>query len=323
MYFIKIITNSNFCQDIRCGSSQNGLWVKRRGGGNDLSESKKIAYADKINRVCNYINEHLNDDLSVEQLSQVANFSKFHFHRQFSEYTGINVFKFIQLLRLKHASYQLVFNRRYRVIDIALDAGFENPESFSRAFKTIFGQTPSQFRHEPDWKSWNEKYRFAKHGRNQIMEIKIVNFNETKVAVLEHRGDPELINDSVSIFIAWRKESKLSPITSSDTFGVPYDDPSTTEPEKFRFDICGSVVADVPDNPYKVITKSIPGGRCAVLRHLGSRDNISDSVYYLYGEWLPSSGEELRDFPCYFHYLNLLPATPEHELVTDIYLPLR
>lgn len=288
-----------------------------------MNDVKKLAYADKINKVCDYINEHLSEDLSLEQLSQVANFSKFHFHRQFSEYTGINVFKFIQLLRLRRASYQLVFNRQYRIIDIAMDACFENPESFSRAFKNMFGQTPSQFRDQPDWKSWHEKYQYTPRERNQSMDINIVNFNGTKVAVLEHRGDPELIYDSVGIFIDWRKESKLSPVTSSNTYGVPYDDPNLVEPEKFRFDICGSVDADVPDNPYGVVTKSIPGGRCAVLRHLGSRDNIADSVYYLYGEWLPTSGEELRDFPCYFHYLNLIPETPEPELITDIYLPLK
>jgi AraC family transcriptional regulator len=282
-----------------------------------------IAYADKINKVCNYIYEHLSEDLSVEHLSRIANFSKYHFHRQFSEYTGINVFRFIQLARLKRASYQLVFNKHYRIIDIALEANFENPESFSRAFKNLFGQTPSQFRHTPDWKSWHEKYQFTQHERKQTMEIKIVDFPETKIAVLEHRGAPELVYDSVSTFIQWRKQSNLSPVATSKTLGIPYDDPKTVDPEKFRFDICGSIESDVPENPQGVITKVIPGGRCALLRHFGSRDNLGDSVYYLYGEWLPTSGEELRDFPCYFEYLNLMPEVAEHKLMTDVYLPLK
>ncbi len=288
-----------------------------------MNGATTIAYAERINKVCNYIYEHLSEDLSVEKLSQVANFSKYHFHRQFSEYTGINVFKFIQLLRLKRASYQLAFNKHYRIIDIAMDANFENPESFSRAFKNVFGQTPSQFRKKPDWKSWYEKYRFPINERRQNMEINVVNFKETKVAVLEHRGAPELVNDSVSTFIEWRKESKLSPITTSNTFGIAYDDPKTTEPKKFRFDICGSIETDVPDNAQGVITKVIPGSRCALLRHLGAHDTIGNSVHYLYGEWLPTSGEELGDFPCFFHYVNLIPEVSEHELITDIYLPLK
>jgi AraC family transcriptional regulator len=49
---------------------------------------------------------------------------------------------------------------------------------------------------------------------------------------------------------------------------------------------------------------------------------MDEKVHYLYGQWLPSSGEELRDFPCFFHYINLFPEVPEHELITDIYLPL-
>lgn len=285
-----------------------------------MNETTAKAYAERINRVIDYIYSHLHEDLSVEQLSQVANFSKYHFHRQFSGYAGINVFKLIQLMRLKRASYQLVF-RHYRIIDIAMESGFENPESFSRAFKKAFGQTPSQFRNKPEWKPWLEKYRFPTGGK-QNMQVHIVDFEETKVAALEHRGAHEFINDSIKTFIEWRKENKLSPKVS-ETYNIVYDDPETTEPEKYRFDICASIKAEVAENPQGVITKVIPGGRCALLRHIGSSDNIADSARYLHAEWLPTSGEELRDFPYFFHRVNLFPDVPEHELITDIYLPLK
>ena len=155
------------------------------------------------------------------------------------------------------------------------------------------------------------------------MDVKIVSFAETKVAVLEHRGAPEQVNDTARVFIEWRRESKLSPVKASRTFGIAYDDPDTVEPKAFRFDICGSVAAEVPANPQGVVNKVIPGGRCAVLRHPGSHDRIGESARYLYRDWLPASGEELRNFPLFFHYLNLKPETPEHELLTDIYLPLK
>ncbi|MDD2770019.1 MAG: AraC family transcriptional regulator [Methylococcus sp.] len=270
-----------------------------------------------------YIHKHLGEELSVERLSQVAKFSKFHFHRQFSQYAGINVFRYIQLMRLKRASYRLVFDEQTRIIEIALEAGFETPESFSRAFKNTFGQTPSQFRRQPAWKPWNAQYQFPTRERMRVMEVNIVDFAETKVAALEHRQAPELVNDSAKIFIEWRKASKLSPVATSKTFGIAYDDPETTEPAKFRFDICGSVTSEVPANPQGIVNKLIPGGRCAVVRHFGSHDRLGDSAYYLYREWLPESGEELRDFPLFFHYLNLMPDAPEHELVTDVYLPLK
>ena len=47
-----------------------------------------------------------------------------------------------------------------------------------------------------------------------------------------------------------------------------------------------------------------------------------ESAHYLYREWLPASGEELRDFPLYFHYHNFVHEVGEYELVTDLYLPL-
>jgi len=155
------------------------------------------------------------------------------------------------------------------------------------------------------------------------MEVSIINFEETRVAALEHRGAPELVNDSARVFIEWRKASGLSPLKTSKTFGIAYDDPETTQPEHFRFDICGSVTATVPDNPQGVVNKLIPGGRCAVVRHFGSHDRIGESAYHLYREWLPHSGEDLRNFPLFFHYLNLMSETPEHELLTDLYLPLK
>ncbi|MFZ2450908.1 MAG: AraC family transcriptional regulator [Methylovulum miyakonense] len=281
------------------------------------------SYEDRMERVCGYIRDNLDKDLSVEQLSQIALFSKYHFHRQFSEYMGINVFRFIRLTRLKRASYQLAFSQNLQIIDIAFDAKFENPESFARAFKKSFGQTPSQFRKKPQWKSWHEKYRLPIPRGKTNMQVNIVEFKETKVAVLEHRGAVETLNDSVGVFIEWRKASQLSPVKTSNTYGLAYDDPKITAPEKFRFDLCGSVEADVPENPQSVMTKIIPGGRCAVVRHLGPHEAMDDKIRFLYGIWLPESNEELRDFPCFFHYLNLFPDVPEHELITDIYLPLK
>lgn len=63
----------------------------------------------------------------------------------------------------------------------------------------------------------------------------------------------------------------------------------------------------------------IPGGRCAVIRHKGSHDNLDESIYGVYREWLPESGEEIRDYPCFFHYINLIHEVDECDLLTDIF----
>lgn len=288
-----------------------------------MSELRAKAYAARLGKVLDYIEGHLDENLSLEQLSQVANFSKFHFHRQFADFVGASVGRYVLLLRLRRASYQLAFNRKVKVIDIALEAGFENPESFSRAFRNVFGKSPSAFRKVPDWVSWHERYRFRIPERTRNMQVEIVNFIPIAVAVYEHRGPAERVNESVGQFIAWRQQSGLSPKECSRTFGIAYDNPDTTPPEQFRFDIAGEVQAEVPPNAQGVVTKQIPGGRCARVRHVGSHTRIGESIYPLYREWLPACGEELRDFPLYFHYLNLLPETAEADLLTDIYLPLK
>lgn len=280
------------------------------------------AYALRFDRVFDYIDRHLAQPLSVDELSKQANFSRFHFQRQFSAYTGLSTIRYIQLLRLRRASYQLVFEDQRRITDIALDAGFGNAESFSRAFKKCFGQTPSEFRTKPAWQPWNERMQLPQRIRSHAMNVAVIDFAETRIAVLEHRGPHTQLMASVKTFIDWRKQSGCSPIASSRTFGIAYDDPALTPADEFRFDICGEVISEVPANPQGVVAKRIPGGRCAVLRHIGSTDSISDSAYYLYRTWLPESGEELRDFPLFFQYIKRVPETPEHEQVTDVYLPL-
>lgn len=280
-------------------------------------------YANRMIKVCDYIQSHLDDDLSLDKLSQVAYFSRYHFHRQFADFVGINVAKYIQISRLKRAAYQLVFEPKLRVIDIALQAGFESAESFSRAFKNYCQQSPSQFKQMPKWDIWNELIKLTRIERQMMMNVEVVEFVETKVAVLEHRGSPNLLNESIKTFIDWRKQSGLSPVKTSDTYGVPYNDPNVVSADEFEFDLCGSVLADIPENEQGLITKTIPAGRCARVRHLGSRDDIDTPIYYLYGQWLPETDEELRNFPVFFHYINMFPEVDEHELITDIYLPLK
>ena len=124
----------------------------------DVKKEAISRYHAGMQRVLAYIDEHLDDDLRVEVLSGVAVFSKYHFHRQFSELFGISVNRYVQLVRLKRASYRLAFREDESITQIALDSGYETPESFSRAFKQRMAQTPSAFRAEPQWVSWQAAY---------------------------------------------------------------------------------------------------------------------------------------------------------------------
>lgn len=108
----------------------------------------------RIDRVAEYIRRHPQNDLSLNALSRLANCSKYHFLRLFKARIGITPNRLAQQTRMKRASFQLVFNPVCRITDIALDAGFENVESFSRAFKRAYEQSPLQFRRCPQWLKW-------------------------------------------------------------------------------------------------------------------------------------------------------------------------
>ncbi len=153
------------------------------------------------------------------------------------------------------------------------------------------------------------------------MDVRIVYFPETKVACLEHRGSPLLEHDTVAKLIEWRLENHMHP-DQHRTYGIHYNDPRITPADDYRAEFCISVEHDIPPNRQGVTNKSIPGGRCAVVQHLGSRDDVS-AASYLYQIWFPNSGEMLRDFPMFFHYVNVGSKVQTHEMITDVYLPLK
>lgn len=281
------------------------------------------AYDKRFAVVLAYIEANLEGDLSVKTLSQLASFSAFHFHRQFSAYVGVPVARYVQLMRLRRAAHRLLQHTGDSVLEAALGAGFESPEAFSRAFRRDFGISPSAFRRQPDWQAWNAAFAIPHFSRSITMQVKIVEIAEIRVAALEHIGPPNQVDDSVRRFIDWRMSSGQSPVASSRSFGVPFNNPDTTPPAEFRFAICGEIDEAVAANDHGVRELLIAGGRYAVVRHSGSPDHIGETIYPVYRDWLPASGEELRDQPLFFHYLSLHPHTPLEQWQTDIHIPLK
>jgi AraC family transcriptional regulator len=281
------------------------------------------AYTKRFDAVLAYIDDNLEGDLSVKTLSQVANFSVFHFHRQFTGFVGVPVSRYVQLMRLRRAAHRLAALPDHSIIDAAFGAGFESPEAFSRAFRRAFGMTPSAFRKAPNWQVWNAVFAIPHFSRTIIMQVQIVQFPEVRVAALEHCGPTGLVNESVRKFVGWRMHSGQSPVVSSRTFGIPLNKPDTTPAHAFRFVICGEIDEAVAPNEFGVHERFIAGGRYAVVRHAGSPDHIGETIYPVYRDWLPASGEELRDQPLFFHYLSVYPETPQDQWQTDVYVPLQ
>ncbi|MFT8722945.1 MAG: AraC family transcriptional regulator [Acetobacter malorum] len=286
-------------------------------------------YHARMQRILEYIDLHLDDDLNLDVLSSVAAFSKFHFHRQFLATFGLSFHRYFQLARMKRASYQLAYRYAQSVTDIAMDAGYDAPDAFARAFRQRFGQSPSSFRKSPDWEAWRAAFGPLDNARSKLMQrnfapedVTIREVASTPVAIMEHRGDPAMIGATIRSFIAWRKATGLTPKTSP-TFNVFHSDPHATPRSDYRMDLCVGTNQLLEPDDGLVKAGVIPGGRCAVLHVVGYTDNLEPAALYLYRDWLPASGEETRDFPIYCQRLSFFPEVPEHEAVAELFLPLK
>lgn len=153
------------------------------------------------------------------------------------------------------------------------------------------------------------------------MDVEIVDFPETKVAVVEHTGPPGLEHQSVKRLIDWRIENRFPPSEKHRSYGLHYNDPGRVLPQEYRVDFCISVDEEIPPNQQGVVNKIIPACRCARARHFGSRERVL-AAEYLYEKWLPASGEKHSGLPVIFHYINVGPQVQEKDMITDVYLPL-
>lgn len=282
-----------------------------------------MSYEKRINRVIDFIGKNLDEELTLDQLSRVSCFSKYHFHRLFTAYTGLSLQQYIRWLRLKRASHQLIVYTDRNIIEIALDAGFESHESFTRVFKKMCGLSPRDFRVQQSAQLWEKPpYSICKIGED-TMNVTIKNMSARRLAALEHRGDPGKVGESVNKLISWAKNQPmvLKP-EPGEAFGFAYNDPKITPKEDFRFDLAITIPDDLKLKG-EVVEKKLPAGRYAVAVHKGSRDNIGDTIYALYRDWLPKSKEELGDLPCIFCYYNFEHETAETELLTECWLLLK
>jgi AraC family transcriptional regulator len=288
-------------------------------------------YHVRMQRVLDHIDRHLDGDLDLETLSRLAAFSKFHFHRQFAATFGLSVHRYVQLARMRRASRQLAWNDAESVTDIAMDAGYDAPDAFARAFRQRFGQSPSSFRKSPDWAPWLAAFGPLDNARNKLMQIiftpddvTIRDIPPTPVAIMEHRGDRATLGTTIERFKAWCKTADLSPETGRSSFMVFRSERCPANLADYSMDLCVGTDQPVEANDEGMKAGMIPGGRCAVLRYPGNTNNLEPAALYLYRDWLPDSGEEVRDFPIYCQRrLALIPEVPAHEVVVELFLPLK
>ncbi|MGD8563151.1 MAG: AraC family transcriptional regulator [Desulfarculaceae bacterium] len=290
------------------------------------------SYHERILRVLVHIQRHLDEDLSLEGLAEVANFSPYHFHRVFRGMVGEGIKEHTRRLRLERAAYQLR-NTQRPVTDIALAAGYQAHESFSRAFREMFGENPTVFRelrshfnhqkspsgvnYRPDGKI--DHFTPQDTGGAQ-MNVDIKKFDPMRVAFMRHMGPYATCEATWEKLCSWAGPKGL---LKKDTVyvGICHDDPEITPPDKIRYDAC--VVVDEKTGPEgEVGVQEIAGGDYAVTVHKGPYETLKDTYARLCGEWLPNQEREKRSMPSLEIYLSDPQITPPAERLTEIRLAL-
>ena len=110
-----------------------------------LSRNRQHEYVNKMTMVCNYIDLHCTEGLSLEQISRMINFSKYHFSRMFKEFTHESFYRYVNRRRIQYAE-RLLLRQKLSVTEAALASGYSNTSSFIRMFKSINGITPGEFK---------------------------------------------------------------------------------------------------------------------------------------------------------------------------------
>jgi AraC family transcriptional regulator len=108
---------------------------------------------------------------------------------------------------------------------------------------------------------------------------------------------------------------------ASRFLGISWDDPEITPPDRLRYDAAITLAGPIqPEGEFGVT--ELAGGEYATLLHKGPYENLSATYRLIFGAWLPLSGRELRDVPCFELYLNSPQNARPEDLLTVIHVPI-
>ncbi len=315
-------------------------------------------YLSRVNRVLDYIEKHVDQPLSLNELASVARFSPFHFHRIFKSFVGESLNHFILRVRLEKAVIQLQNNQKKTITEIGFDCGFSGSASFARAFKEWFGISASQWRknfeesknckinrkncktQSKDWKAIRVPGLYdggvkkistpSDRRKKQMNHVKAVNVEvkelpEMPVAYVRHigpyKGNPQLFKTLFGKLFKWAGPRGLIH-SGALVLCVYHDDPDVTEEQKLRVSVCITVPADtrVEGGIGKMVLAS---GKYAMGRFEITPEQYGEAWDYMCGQWLPESGYQPDDKLCFEICWNDPEEHPQKKHIVDICIPVR
>lgn len=286
-----------------------------------VSLDSRSEYENRMHRVLAYIDQHLEQTITVGTLAEVAHFSPFHFHRLFSAWMGETIGDYLRRRRVEVAAMRLAAQPRTRVLNMALSVGFGSAEAFARAFKSRFGCSPTAWREEQyslrransnsgqvnSKRGQTFQAPFVEHSASRDsnqeirMKVTLVDRQPATVAYFRHLGPygEPIARFWQETYVPWAVMNKLG--ADHARYGIAHDDPSITAPEQCRYDACAEVPPDFVATGGALKT-TIPGGKYATLKFKGTVEQAEKTWAALLRDWLPSSGLQLDSRPCFEYY---------------------
>ncbi len=257
-------------------------------------------YSKQVERALIYIEDQMLEDISLEDIADVANLSCFHFHRIFTHSTGYSPMDYVRKRRLSCSSRDLVFNKT-RLQEIARKYKFQSLEAYIRAFKKEFNTTPGQIRKEQNvvcslkaLKMTDIKLLMSKRKEDIIMEPKIIELPDMKLiglkctTTMKENSIPQLWEKYMQVYDA------IPDKLDSPCFGIcvymDMDECKEDTPFDYIAAHCVSTFDNLPDN---MISYTIPKGKYASFTHKGSLDTLDKTYSYIYGAWVNETEHEM------------------------------
>lgn len=273
-----------------------------------------------------YIEANLDKAISLEDVARRAAFSMYHFHRVFKAIVGIPVGEYIRRRRLTLAAQRLATSQE-RILDIALESQFESQESFTRAFKQMYGVAPGIFRKKSQPSLVSAFPRVTEQllqslSKGTTMEPKVVQRPALHVAGLSSRYKQQTRHN---IPLLWERFiGQLAQVkrVNQETYGI-FEGAESCEgaSEVEIIYLAATQVSEDAALPKGWERKSLPGGSYLVFTHKGPISKIRETIDYIWGVWLPQSRHIRREAPDFELYDERFKMEdPESEV--DLYIPI-
>ncbi len=296
-------------------------------------------YIHRINKVIDYIEQHIDQELSLEILSDVASFSPFHFHRIFAAFVGETLYEFIKRIRIEKAASMLLNNPATPVSEIAVNFGYNSTSVFCRNFKARFGISANEFRKNQDENSKNRQLlsknsKLSETNMDYVCENNSLKLNtmmkdnfEIKdmpamdVVYCRHTGRFDQIGTAYDKLFKWAGPRGLLQFPEAQGITYYHDDPKVTDPEKIRQSACITVKGDVKTEG-EIGKMKIPGGKF-VVGHFEIHTHEFQQAWDSTCLWLSQSGYEPADASPYEIYYNNGELDASRKFRVDICIPVK